>query len=95
MELKVFTLPTCAGCPAAKEIAREISQKYGIAFREVNLGTEEGLNEGLAYRIMSAPSIAIDEEVIVRGKLFSREKLEGEVRKRLEKWKTRASSEQK
>lgn len=93
MELKVFTLPTCSGCPAAKMIASEVAQKYSIAYRVVDMATEEGLSEGLAHRIMSAPSIAVDKDVIVRGHLISKEKLEEEVKKRLEEWKVWASSE--
>ncbi|MGQ9538954.1 MAG: thioredoxin family protein [Candidatus Bathycorpusculaceae bacterium] len=92
-ELKVFTLPACSVCPVAKQIAFEIAVKFGLACREVNLNTKEGLEEGLTYQIMSAPSIALNDEVIVRGHLISREKLEEEVRKRLEKWRARASLE--
>lgn len=93
MELKVFTLPTCSGCPVAKMIAFEVAQKFGIAYRVVDMATEEGMREGMAHQIMSAPSIVIDEEVIVRGQLISKEKLEEEVGKRLEKWRARASFE--
>ena len=92
MELKVFTLPTCSGCSVAKLIASEVAEKYGISFKVVDMATEEGLKEGTAYQVMSAPTIAIGEEVIVRGHLISKERLEEEVKKRLEKWKTRASS---
>jgi len=94
MELKVFTLPTCSACPVAKSIASEVAQKFGIGYREVDMATREGILEGAAFQVMGAPSIAIDEEVIVRGRLISRQKLEEEVQKRLEKWKTRASSHQ-
>ena len=93
MELKVFTLPTCSGCPVAKTIALEVAQKHSVAYRVVDMTTKEGLDEGLACKVMSAPSIAIDEDVIVRGHLISKEKLDEEVKKRLKKWKTRASSE--
>ncbi len=93
MELKVFTLPTCPTCPVAKVVASEVAQKLGIVYREVNMATKEGLDEGLAHEIISTPSIVIDKEVIVRGRLISREKLEEEVRTRLEKWKARAGSE--
>jgi len=93
MELKVFTLPTCSGCPVAKTIALEVAQKHSVAYRVVDMTTKEGLDEGLACQVMSAPSIAIDEDVIVRGHLISKEKLDEEVKKRLKKWKTRASSE--
>ena len=90
MELKVFTLPTCGVCPAAKIIAKEVAEKFGISFREVNMATEEGFKEGLALEIVGTPSIVLDDEVIVRGRLISKEKLEEEVAKRIEKWKKRA-----
>lgn len=93
MELKVFTLPTCTSCPVAKVIVREVAEKFGIAFREVNMATEEGVREGSAYDIFSAPSIVLDDEVIARGQLISREKLEMEIAKRTEKWRKRAFNE--
>lgn len=92
-ELKVFTLPTCLSCPVAKQIALEVAQKLGLTYREVDMNTREGLEEGMAYQIMSAPSIALGDEVIVVGRLISREKLEEEVRKRLERWRARALAE--
>ncbi|MEM3536740.1 MAG: thioredoxin family protein [Candidatus Bathyarchaeia archaeon] len=91
MELKVFTLPTCPSCPVAKVIASDVAQKFGIAFKEVNLATEEGLSEGLAYDVKSTPTIVLDGEVLVRGRLVSRERLEEEVRQRIERWKERAN----
>lgn len=85
MELKVFTLQTCTNCPAAKKISQEIAQKYGLKYTEVDISTPDGQLDGLMYQIMSTPSIAIDNEVITRGKPLSREELETEVRKRLDK----------
>ena len=93
MELKVFTLPTCPTCPIAKKLAYQIAEKFGVTFKEVNMATPEGLREGLRYGIQSTPSIVIDDEVIVRGRLVSREKLEKDVEKRLERWKKRALNE--
>jgi hypothetical protein len=78
----------------AKAIASEVAQEFGILYREVSLTTKEGLSEGLAYDIMSTPSIGIDDEVIVRGRLVSKDKLREEVRKRVEKWRERVSKEQ-
>jgi glutaredoxin len=92
LELKVYTVPTCSTCPLAKRIVFEVAQRYGIAYREIDMATKEGLDEGLAHQIMSTPSIAINGEVIVRGHLISKERLEEEVKKRLEKWRERASS---
>lgn len=83
MELKVFTLPTCKDCPAAKKICKEIADKYGFKYAEVDISTSEGQLEGLMHQIMSTPSILIDEEVVARGKLPSREELETEIRKLL------------
>ena len=93
MELKVFTLPSCSCCPLAKAIASEVAQKFNMIYKEVNMATSEGLNEGKTYGILSAPSIAVDSEVIVRGGLISKQRLEEEVRKRIEKWIVRASKE--
>jgi len=92
-ELKVFTLPSCSSCPVAKQIAFEVAQKFGLAFRVVDMNTREGLEEGLAHQIMSAPSIVLNDDVIVRGQLISKEKLEEEVQRRLEKWRAKASLE--
>ena len=94
MELKVFTLPTCPTCPMAKTLVSEIARKLGIGYREVSMATKQGLDEGLTYDICSTPSIVLDDEVIARGQLISKEKLEEEVSSRLAKWKARASSEQ-
>ena len=94
MELKVFTLPSCPTCPMAKVVVSETAQELGIGYREISLATEEGLRLGRAYDVMSTPSIVLDEEVIVRGRFISKEKLEDEVRKRIEKWKERIAKEQ-
>jgi hypothetical protein len=78
----------------AKVVVSETAQELGIGYREISLATEEGLRLGRAYDVMSTPSIVLDEEVIVRGRFISKEKLEEEVKKRIEKWKQRVSKEQ-
>ncbi len=85
MKLKVFTLPTCTNCPAAKRVSQEVAQKHGLEYVEVDISTPDGQLEGLMHQVMSTPSISIDDEVVARGKLLSREELESEVRKRLGK----------
>jgi predicted thioredoxin/glutaredoxin len=74
-------------------MASEVAQEFNIHYREVDLATAEGMSEGRARDILSVPSIAVDDEVIVRGGLVSKERLEEEVRKRIEKWIERASKE--
>ena len=84
MKLKVFTLPSCQKCPTAKRIAKDVATKYDLDFLEVDISTPDGQLEGLMHQIMSTPSIAIDESVVSRGDLISREELDAEVRKRLD-----------
>lgn len=83
MELIVFTLPTCTNCPAVKRISEELAQRYRLRYREVDISTPEGQLDGLMHQIMSTPSIALDNDIIARGRLVSREELETEIRKRL------------
>lgn len=85
MELKVFTLKTCPKCPLAKKIAQEVAETLSIRFTEVDMETPEGQIEGLMHQIMSTPSIAVDDEVIARGKVIPKGELENEIRKRLKK----------
>ena len=81
--IKVFILKNCPKCPQAKKIAQKIAEKFNIEFVEVDLETPSGQIEGLMHQIMSTPSIAIDEDVVARGKLISEPELEKEVQKRL------------
>ena len=41
MELKVFTLPTCKNCLAAKNFSQGIAQKHGVKYTEVDMGTPD------------------------------------------------------
>jgi glutaredoxin len=77
----------------AKAIASEVAHEFSIAYREVDLATTEGMSEGKARDVLSVPTIAVNDEVIVRGGLISKQRLEEEVRKRIEKWTERASKE--
>ena len=75
----------------AKMIASEVAEEYGITCRVVDMATKEGLSEGLAHQVMSAPSIAIEGDVVVRGHIISKKRLGEEVKRRLQNWKARAS----
>ncbi len=81
--IRVFTLKTCANCPAAKKIAREVAEEFSMEFVEIDMGTPDGQIEGLMYQIVSTPSIALDEEIISRGKLIQKEDLVTHIKKRL------------
>jgi len=83
LAIKVFTLKTCPNCPTAKKIGREVAEKFNVGFMEIDVGTLEGQIEGLMYQIMSTPSIAIDNEVVARGEVLTKEELEKKVREKL------------
>lgn len=85
MELKVYTLKTCPNCPEAKRIAQEVAEKFSIKCLEIDIGTPKGQIEGLMHQIMSTPTITLDNEVLVRGKIVPKKELEYEIRKRLKK----------
>lgn len=77
-------MPSCQKSPAAKKIAKDIADKHNLDFLEVDISTPDGQLEGLLHQIMSASSIAIDESVVSRGDLISRDDLDAKVRKRLD-----------
>jgi len=83
LELKIFTLKTCPNCPQAKKIVKEVAEEFNLKITEIDMETPEGQIEGLMYQIMSTPSIAIDNDIVTRGKLISKKELMDEVRKRL------------
>ncbi|MFB0504381.1 MAG: thioredoxin family protein [Candidatus Bathyarchaeia archaeon] len=84
LTVKVFALKNCPRCPNAKRIAQKVAQKLGVAYVEIDLETPEGQIEGLMNQVMSTPSIALDEDVIARGRVLSELELEKEIKKRLE-----------
>jgi len=83
VELKVFVMKTCPNCPEAKRIAKEVAGELGLEYVEVDLGTPEGRVEGLMHQVVSTPSIALGDEVIVRGRLIPKEELVEEIRRRM------------
>ncbi len=83
MELKVFVQPNCPKCPKAKEVARRVAEKLGLKYVEIRVDTPDGQIEALMYNVASTPSIAIGDEVIVRGDLMPEDALEREVKAKL------------
>ncbi len=82
-------MPTCPVCPLAKTIVSEVAHELGIDYREVNMASREGMDEGIAFDVLSAPSIALDNDVIARGSILPKDKRAEEVKRRLESWKKR------
>ena len=85
MKLKVFVMDGCPNCPEAKRIAKEVAEELGLSYVEVDIGTPDGQIEGLMLQIASTPSIALEDEVLVRGRVLPKEELMREVLRRLER----------
>ncbi len=79
MKLIVFTKKDCPNCPYAKKIAKEVAEELGLEFEEIDI--EKDLITALQYNVASTPSIALDEEVLFRGEVPTKEELKKEIEK--------------
>ena len=85
MKLRLFTLPNCPKCPAAKELAKEIADSRSDVIIEVlDMSQPENLTTALMLQIASTPSFALDEDVIAVGEVPSLEELNELIDKRKE-----------
>ena len=70
MKLKLFTLPNCPKCPAAKEVAKIITEKReDITLEILDLSDRNNMTAALMMQIVSTPSFAIDDTPILIGEL--------------------------
>jgi small redox-active disulfide protein 1 len=79
VRIKIFTLPRCPNCPAAKALVEEVGREYGAEIEEVDL--EKDPLTGLQYGIVSTPSIAVNEKIISRGEIPRKETLIEEIKR--------------
>jgi small redox-active disulfide protein 1 len=82
VNVKVFTLPNCPNCPAAKALVEDVAKDYDIDIDYIDL--EKDVITGLQYGIASTPSIAINDKVIARGEVPEKAVLIEEIRKAME-----------
>lgn len=76
MKLRLFTLPNCPKCPAAKELVNAIKDKRKDLIVEVlDMSESENLTTALMIQIASTPSFAIDETPIFVGEVPSLDEL--------------------
>ena len=80
MKLQVYYGKQCPRCPAAKKICKEVAKEKKLEYEEVDI--EEHMIEALQKQIAATPSIVLDDEVIFRGEVPTKEALEKEVDKR-------------
>jgi len=69
----VFTMKNCPKCPAAKMLASEVAEELGLELEEIDI--EKDMITALQYNVASTPSIAVGDEVIVRGDLPTKTEL--------------------
>jgi glutaredoxin len=79
MKLIVFTKKDCPNCPYAKKIAKDVAEELGLEFEEIDV--EKDLITALQYNVASTPSIALDEDVLFRGEVPTKDILKEEIRK--------------
>lgn len=70
MKLRLFTLPNCPKCPAAKEVARAVvKQRKDITLEILDLSDANNMTTALMMQIASTPSFAIEDTSIFVGEL--------------------------
>lgn len=60
--VKLFTLPTCPKCPAAKHLAEKLAEQHGIGVDTYDMSTAAGLAEGSSYGVMGTPTFLVIED---------------------------------
>jgi glutaredoxin len=78
-KVTVFTMPDCPKCPAAKELVKEVGRDFDIEIDEVDL--QQDMIKGLQYGVASTPSVAVNEKLISRGDVPSRDELIAEIKR--------------
>ncbi len=70
MKLKLFTLPACPQCPAAKKTAEAlVNNRSDITLEVLDLSDVNNMTVALMMQIASTPSFAIDDTPIFIGEL--------------------------
>ena len=58
-KITIFTQPNCPKCPAAKELAREVTKMKGIELEEVDISTDAGMFEAVSHNVMTTPTLIL------------------------------------
>ena len=77
--VKIFgSEPPCAKCRAAYEVARRVQERIGegVVVEKYSALSEEGDK----YGVMMTPTVVVNDEIVVAGKLTSEKKLEDIIR---------------
>jgi glutaredoxin len=75
MTYKLFTLPRCPKCPAAKELVGERAE-------QINCGTKEGMEEARNYQVATVPTLlVINDEGLVTKRITEVDIIKNEMQK--------------
>ena len=62
--LKIFTQPSCAACPEAKELGKKLEDKVNVEYYDIS--EPKGLSEATFYGIMATPTLILVENKNLR-----------------------------
>jgi small redox-active disulfide protein 2 len=71
MEIKVLG-PGCAKCKTLLALTHEVVEKNGISATVTKV---EDIMEIMKYGVMSTPALVVDEKVVVKGRVPSKDEL--------------------
>lgn len=66
----------CAKCKQTEAIIRETLDEIGV---QANIEKIEDIEQIMAYDVMSTPALVIDEQVVIRGKVPTKEEIKAMV----------------
>ena len=80
MKLRLFTLPSCPRCPAAKAVAETVAkQRKDVTLEILDLSDSNNMFTALMMQIASTPAFAIDETPIILDDVPSPEELNANI----------------
>ena len=72
-KITIFTGKTCPKCPAAKAVAEQVSKETGCELEILDIA--ENMVIALQNQIASVPTILVNDEVVFRSEVPTREAL--------------------
>lgn len=68
VKVEVFSSPTCAECPAVKQLVKEVIDELGKeCFKYMEVDITINPMRARLLRVFSAPSVAVNSRVMFRG----------------------------
>ena len=58
--ITLLVSPTCAACPSAKSLWKELRVKYSFSYREVDISSEDGQELANRHSVRAVPATIID-----------------------------------